>query len=150
MPLPSVGRQSAVLVRAGLVLFLCALLVGIAVPFFGVPRLGLSAHLLGLLQGIFLVLVGAIWQRLHLGRAAWPAVGLLIYGCLAAFVANLLAGAWRAGAPLLPMAAGGAHGTAAQEAIIAVALRSSAVALISSLLLLIWGTRGFSVGASRA
>lgn len=136
------ARQTRLLVQVGLALFFLALLIGIAVPYFGIPRLGLSAHLLGILQGIFLVLIGTLWPRLQLGRAAWATAGLLIYGCLAASLATVLAGIWRAGSLLLPMAAGSAHGTAVQEAVIAIALRSSAVTLLAGLALLIWGTRG--------
>ena len=40
------------LLRVGIVLFLFALLVGLAVPRFAVPRLGLSTHLLGLMHDI--------------------------------------------------------------------------------------------------
>lgn len=144
------GLQSRLLVQVGLVLFLCALLVGLAVPAFGVPRLGLSAHLLGLLQGIFLMLIGALRPRLRLGRAGWATVGLLIYGCLSAWLANVLAGIWRAGGALLPMAGGSAHGTFAQEIIIALALRSSAVTLLAAMVLLLWGTRGLVTGESTA
>jgi len=38
-------------------LFLIGLLVGLAVPVFAVPRLALSVHLLGLMQGLFLSVV---------------------------------------------------------------------------------------------
>jgi hypothetical protein len=38
------GRQAHRLLQVGSVLFLLALLVGLAVPHFAVPRLGLSTH----------------------------------------------------------------------------------------------------------
>lgn len=142
--------QSRLLIQVGLTLFLCALLVGLAVPAFGVPRLGLSAHLLGLLQGIFLMLIGVLRPKLRLGRGGWATAGLLIYGCLSAWLATVLAGIWRAGGALLPMAAGSAHGTFVQEIVITLALRSSAVTLLGALLLLLWGTRGLVAGESTA
>jgi len=136
------AQQAHRLIQVGLLIFLCALLVGLAVPRFAVPRLGLSAHLLGLLQGLFLMLVGLLWPRLQLGSmAARVAFWALVYGCLAAWGANLLGAIWGAGNTLLPMAAGAAHGSTTQEMIIAVGLRSSAVALIAGLLLLVWGAR---------
>ena len=152
MPSPSTAeRQAHRLIQIGLILFLFALLVGLAVPRFGIPRLALSAHLLGVLQGTFLVLAGRLWPKVRLRPAAgWSAVWLLVYGCLAAWAANLLGALWRAGGTLLPMAAGPAHGTPAQEAIIAIGLRSSAVCLIAALLLLIWGTRRVVAGEPAA
>jgi hypothetical protein len=39
-------RQGHRLLQVGMFLFLAALLVGLAVPSFAVPRLGLSSHLL--------------------------------------------------------------------------------------------------------
>lgn len=145
---PSVSaRQAHRLVQVGLLLFFSALIVGVLVPRFGLPRAGLSAHLLGVLQGIFLVVVGLLWPKVHLSRAvSWVAFWLLIYGCLAAWTANIAAGVWRAGGALLPTAAGSAQGSTVQEWVIAVELRSAAVSLIVALVLLVWGTRKIIVG----
>jgi hypothetical protein len=49
------------LLQVGAALFLLALFVGIAIPAFAVPRLGLSTHLLGITQGIFLLVLGLVW-----------------------------------------------------------------------------------------
>jgi hydroxylaminobenzene mutase len=129
-------QQQARLLQLGLALFLLALLVGILVPRFSVPRLALSVHLLGVLQGTFLVAVSAVWSRLSFSRTtSWLAFWLLAYGCFAAWLANLCGAYWGAGNSLLPMAAGSAHGSALQEWIIVVLLRSSAVALVVALVL---------------
>lgn len=148
MQTPSTSaHQAHRLIQVGLLLFLCALVVGILVPRFGIPRLGLSAHLLGVLQGIFLMLVGLLWPKVRLSRAAsWLTFWFLVYGCLAAWTANVLAGIWRAGGALLPTAAGSAQGSAIQEWVIAIGLRSAAVSLVAALALLIWGTRRLVVG----
>lgn len=123
-------------------LFLLALLVGLIVPRFAVPRLGLSTHLLGIMQGIFLMVVGLLWERLRISPlTSRIGVGLLVYGCLAAWVANLSAAIVGAGNSMLPIAAGQAHGSSFQEAIIAIALRSAAVSLIAAALLILWGLR---------
>src|SRR5689334_25407546 len=61
-------QQARHLLQLGLALFLLALLVGIFVPYFAVPRLALSVHLLGVLQGTFLVAVSGAWSRLGFGR----------------------------------------------------------------------------------
>ncbi len=133
------GRR---LLQIGSLLFLCALLTGLAVQKFAVPRLGLSAHLLGLMQGLLLMVAGLFWPKLKLTRTlskvAW---GLIIYGCLAAWLANVLAAVWGAGNSLLPIAAGPARGSSLQEMVITLGLRTAAVALIISVLLIIWGLR---------
>ena len=139
-------RQGHRLLQVGIFLFLLALLVGIAVPRFAVPRIGLSAHLLGIMQGIFLMVIGLLWPRLKLPRAGSRAgFWLAIYGCFAAWTANLFAGIAGAGNTMLPMAAGEAHGSALQESIIAICLRTAAVSLIAVSLLILWGLRGFTV-----
>jgi len=143
------SRQGHRLLQAGILLFLFALLAGLAVPGFAVPRLGLSAHLLGIMQGIFLMVAGLLWPKLRLPRAM-SSVGpwLAIYGCFAAWAANVLAGVWAAGNPMLPMAAGQARGSVLQEGIIAIILRSSAVSLIAAAILILWGLRAFAADKS--
>jgi len=101
------------------------------------------------MQGIFLMMIGLLWPKLKLPRAMsrigfWAAV----YGCFAAWAANLFAGISGAGNTMLPMAAGQAHGSALQETIIAIGLRTAAVSLIAVSLLILWGLRGFAVDQS--
>jgi hydroxylaminobenzene mutase len=135
-------RQGHRLVQVGMALFLCALLVGLVVPRFAVPRIGLSVHLLGIMQGLFLMVTGLLWPKLRLLPAmSRVTFWLAVYGCLAAWAANLVAGAWGAGNTLLPMAAGQAHGSAFQETIIAVALRTGGASLIAAATLILWGLR---------
>lgn len=132
------------LLLAGTLLFLLALIAGLLVHKFTVPRLGLSVHLLGVMQGIFLLLIGTLWPKLKLARAA-SRVGfwLAVYGCYSAWTAILLAGIWGAGNSMLPFAAGMSHGSEIQETIIAVTLRSAALSLIVTTLLLLWGLRTY-------
>src|SRR5262249_25246205 len=128
---------------------LFALLVGLVVPRFAVPRLGLSTHLLGVLQGMFLIVIGLLWPRLKLTPALFR-IGfwLAIYGCFAAWTANLLAAVWGAGNTMLPIAAGQARGSGLQEGIIAVALRTAALSLIAVSMLILWGLRAFGINKS--
>ena len=95
---PILWRQSHRLLQAGIGLFLFSVLVGLVIPHFTIPRLALGAHLIGILQGIFLVALGLLWPKLRLSPAmSRSAFWLLIYECIAAVSANLLAGAWGAG-----------------------------------------------------
>lgn len=136
------SSQAQRLLQVGIGLFLVAVLLGLAISHFAVPRLALSAHLIGILQGIFLVVAGLLWPRLNLTPAQFGGTfWLLVYQALAAFLSNLLAAAWGAGNSIIPMAAGTAHGSAAQEAVINIGLRSAAAALIIGLLLILWGLR---------
>jgi hydroxylaminobenzene mutase len=137
-----VDRQAHRLLQLGFLLFLLALLVGLAVPRFAVPRLALSTHLLGLMQGLFLSVLGLLWLRLKLTpRLSAIAFWLAIYGCFAAWTANLLGAIWGAGNTIVPIAAGQARGSDLQEGIINGGLRTAAVALIATLALVLWGLR---------
>ena len=135
-------RDGHRLLQVGGLLFLLGLVVGLGVPKFTLPRLALSTHLLGMTQGTFLMVGGLLWPKLKLTRAA-SGIGrvLATYGCLAAWTANLLGAVWGAGASMVPMAAGGARGSAFQEATIRVLLMSAAVSLVCVAVLILWGLR---------
>ena len=136
------SRQGHRLVQLGVLVFLIALLVGLAVPKLAVPRLGLSAHLLGVMQGLFLMVTGLFWPRLRLsGAAARVTFWLLIYGSFAAWAANMLGAVWGAGNSILTMAAGAAHGSEFQETAIATLLRTAGLSLIIAIVLMLWGLR---------
>lgn len=135
-------KQGHRLLQFGVSLFLFALFAGLAVPRFSVPRLGLSVHLLGIMQGIFLMVTGLLWPRLKLQRVmSRAAFCLIIYGCFAAWTSNVLAAVWGAGNSMLPLAAGPARGSALQAAAITIGLRSAAVSLILAVILVLWGLR---------
>ncbi len=135
-------RDAHRLLQAGGLLFLLGLLVGFAVPRVVVPRLGLSTHLLGMMQGTFLLVAGLLWPKLSLSRST-SRIGhvVAIYGCLAPWTANLLGALWGAGNTMLPMAAEGARGSSLQEGTIRVLLVSGALCLVSMAILILWGLR---------
>ena len=77
------------LLRAGLGLFLLGLVTGFAVPAMTNPRAGLAAHLEGLLNGMFLMVVGLAWHELRLSATAGRAISwLLLFGTHANWVAT--------------------------------------------------------------
>ena len=49
----------------GILLFLLGLLTGFLVPALANPRMGVSAHLEGVMNGSFLVILGLIWGDLR-------------------------------------------------------------------------------------
>lgn len=135
-------RDGHRLLQVGGLLLLLGLVVGLGVPGFTVPRLALSTHLLGIMQGTFLMVGGLLWPKLRFTRSASRiGHGLAIYGCLAAWAANLLGAVWGAGNSMLPMAAGGARGSSFQEGAIRVLLVSAALSLITVAILILWGLR---------
>jgi len=139
--------QAHRLIQVGVGLLLLAILLGLVIPQFAQPRVALSAHLVGLLQGILLLVLGLLWPRFHFTPVqSTLAFWLAVYQALAAFLSDVLAAAWAAGGSIIPMAAGAARGTMVQEAIVNVGLRSAGVALIAVLVLLLWGLRRTSAG----
>jgi hypothetical protein len=66
--------------------------------------------------------------------------------CFCCHPANLLAGIWGAGNTMLPMAAGQARGSALQESMIAVGLRTGGASLIALCMVLLWGLRTPAAG----
>lgn len=136
-------RQSHRLIQIGATLFLLGLFLGLAVPSFTVPRLGLSSHLLAITQGLYLMIAGLVWPRLSYAdgrlRVTFAA---LVGGCMFALTANLLAASWGAGSGLLPIAAAGARGSSIQELIITVVLRAGGVMLIIGTAFFVVGLRG--------
>ena len=135
-------RDGHRLLQVGGLLFLLGLLVGLGVPKFALPRLGLSTHLLGIMQGTVLMVAGLLWPKLKFTRpVSRIGCGLAIYGCFAAWTANLLGAVWGAGDSMLPIAAGGVRGTALQEGVIRVLLVSAAVSLVTVATLILWGLR---------
>lgn len=136
-------RFSRRLMRFGFLLFLLGLITGLFVQMLANPRMGLSSHLEGVLSGMFLVILGLVWPRLRLGRAAMTSTyWLALYGAFANWATTLVAAAWAAGASLMPMAALGHKGTPTQELIITFGASSLALAMLATSFLVLWGLRG--------
>jgi hydroxylaminobenzene mutase len=129
------------LLQLGIFLFLIGLLTGFVVPHLANPRMGLSSHLEGILNGFFLVLIGLLWPKLRLSRP-WLAITfwLAIYGTFANWAATLMAAIWGAGSAM-PIAALGHQGTPFQEGIINFFLLTLSGAMVAVSLLVLWGLR---------
>lgn len=129
------------LLQAGFALFLLGLLTGFAAPLFEAPRIGLSSHLEGLLNGLFLVALGLVWPRLTLGkRAASALFSLAVYAAFANWLATLLAAIWGAGG-LMPIAGDGAVGTPVQEFVVGALLVTLSPAIVAAVILVLLGLR---------
>ncbi len=137
------AQQSRRLLQLGMLLFFGALLIGLAIPALAVPRLGVAAHLNGVIGALFLVVLGLVWPQLRLSPTASNlAFWLAPYSFFVATLMPLLGGMWGAGGAMLPIAAGTARGTPFQEGVIATGLITAAVAVITLSVLLVLGLRG--------
>ena len=130
------------LVSYGITLFFLGLLTGSAIPVMRNPRMGLASHLEAGMNGMFLILLGLIWQRLRLsvGALQWG-YALSLFGTYTNWITNLLAAIWGAGAEMLPIAGGGYQGVAWQEVLIRVGLVSLSVAMTAVCIIVLWGLK---------
>jgi hydroxylaminobenzene mutase len=130
--------QSKRLLFLGVLLFFLGLLVGLFIPVLANPRMGLSSHLEGVLNGIFLLALGLIWERLDLSQK-WlnAAFWLTVYGSFANFLAVLIAAATGAG-KMMPLA-GGQEGSGMVEAFVSFLLISLSLAMLTACFLVLIG-----------
>ncbi|HEX9944751.1 MAG TPA: hydrogenase [Thermoanaerobaculia bacterium] len=141
--------RSRSLLFAGFLLFLLALLTGLAIPVLNNPRMGLSAHLTGVMNGFFLILLGLSWERLRLaGRSASLVYGLALYAAYTNWTINLLGAAMGTG-KLTPLVAGGRVGRPWQEVLVNTGAVSLAVAVVVCLILVLRSLRKPAVAAER-
>ena len=101
--------------------------------------MGLSSHLEGLVNGLFLIAIGLVWPHLSLNRL-WAAIAfaLLVYGTFANWFATFLSAYWGA-VGTMPLAGRGAHGTPIQEHIVFALLVSLSFAMVGGCILLLAG-----------
>lgn len=133
------GRR---LIRLGLILFLLGLVTGLLIPVLENPRMGLSSHLEGTLNGMLLILFGLIWDRLSLSEKLlkWT-FWLALIGTFTNWFTTLLAAAWGAGAEMMPIAGGDYTGSEIQEIIIKTGLVVLTLAILSVSVILIVGMK---------
>ena len=130
---------SRTLTGLGVFLFLLGLLTGVFIPTLHTPRIGLSAHLEGVMNGIFLMVLGAIWHHFHLSpRLSRLCFWLLVYGTFANWLSVLLGAVFGAG-HLMPIAGAGVTAQPWQEFVVGFGLISLSVAMIVGCGLLMWG-----------
>ena len=130
------------LIWHGIFLFFLGLVVGMFVQAMANPRMGLSAHVGGVMTGIFLAVLGAVWGELHLApRAETAAYWLALLGNYGSS-ASLLLAAILGTSTMTPIAGAGHSAPAWQETLVDFGLESTAAAVIACCALLLWGFRG--------
>ena len=132
------GRK---LLRAGTVLCFLALWTGLAIPAFTNPRMGLAAHVGGLMNGMFLLIVGLAWKELELSERAQKVTFLaLVTGTFGNWASIVAAAAWGT-ASLTPIAGAGFGSSQFQEAVVKFGLVSVALAMLGGTVALFVGLR---------
>jgi hydroxylaminobenzene mutase len=135
----------------GIFLFLLGLISGLAVPLMVNPRMGLSSHLGGVMNGTFLVVLGLIWGHLKLSpRLQAATFWLALYSTYGAgWAAALLAAIFGTGSAT-PIAGAGHVGRPWQENLVNFGLFTGAIAIISVCVFVLWGLRKNAVESEPA
>lgn len=125
----------------GMLLFLLGLLTGLILMNFTNPRMGLSAHLEGVMNGLFLIAAGFLWAELRLS-SGWlrVAYGLLLYGTFANWSFTVLA-AILGTSNITPIAGTGHSGTDMQEAVLTAGFTSVGISMVLAVTILLYGLR---------
>ncbi len=143
MSLDSQLQHSRKLIRYGIFLFLLGLITGFLIPAMQNPRMGLSSHLEGTMNGMLLIIFGLIWPKLNLSNKQLNfGYGISLFGTFTNWGTTLLAGLWGAGAEMMPFAGGDFKAAAWQEVIIKFGLVSLSLSMLVVCGLLLWGLRG--------
>jgi len=113
--------------------------------------MGLAAHLEGVMNGMLLLILGAVWQELRLGaRAQAVAFWTLLYGTYANWGFTTLAAIWGT-VGLSPVTAekliaAGRSAAAWQENFVLAGFISVGLAMLTSTSMVLWGLRARNAG----
>jgi (hydroxyamino)benzene mutase len=122
-------------------LFLIGLLTGFAEQHFANTRMALAAHLEGVMNGIFLLALGAVWNEVRLaGRAKVIAYWLALYGTYGNWMVTTLAAAFGT-ATLSPITGAGHSGLPWQETLVTFGFLSVGITIVATALFALWGLR---------
>jgi hydroxylaminobenzene mutase len=136
------------LCRHGALLFVLGLVNGGLVSVLTNSRMGLSAHLAGVQNGMVLLIFGLVWQRLSLSRRALRvAEQSSIFSLYAIWGALLLAAVFGT-SRATPIAGAGFEGALWQEVLVAVLLYAGSAGIIVGAGLVFWGLRSNAREAS--
>jgi hydroxylaminobenzene mutase len=125
----------------GMLLFLFGLLTGFVEQQFANPRMGLAAHLEGVMNGTFLIALGAIWTNVRLSpRLEAAAYWSALYGTYVNWAVTTLAAVFGTAA-MSPITGLGHTGQPWQEGVVTAGFTSVGIAIVVSALLVLWGLR---------
>ena len=124
------GERGRALMAMGAVLFFLGLAVGLAIPVIHNSRMGLAAHLGGVMNGTFLLVAGLVWQHVRLSpKQETAAYWLLAYGTYANLF-FVLVGAILGTGDATPIAGAGFSAEPWQETLVLAGLGSVALTML--------------------
>ncbi len=135
----SAKNQAEKLIILGVLLFFLGLIVGLLAPVLANPRMGLSSHIEGVMNGMLLIIIGLIWSKVHLS-SKWLKITywLAVYGTFANWFGILVAAVFNAG-KRLSIAAKGQEGHPVAEAVVEFSLITLTIAMVLVSILLLIG-----------
>jgi hydroxylaminobenzene mutase len=126
----------------GMLLFLFGLITGFIIMSLKNPRMGLSAHLEGLMNGTFLIVAGFIWNELKISETLKRIVyGTLVFGTFANWIFTLMA-AFFGTSQTTPIAGAGFMGSSLEENLVTAGLASVGLTMVFSAGVMAYGLRG--------
>lgn len=129
------------LIWHGMFLFLLGLITGLLETQFTNVRMGLAAHLEGVMNGIFLVALGAVWNEVRLpARGELAAYWTALYGTYGNWATTTLAASFGTGA-LSPITAAGRSARPWQENLVTLGFLTIGLAIIACSILILVGLR---------
>jgi hydroxylaminobenzene mutase len=125
----------------GIFLFLLGLLPGFVEQKFNNPRMGLAAHLEGIMNGTVLVAVGAAWPEVRLSpRLKAVAFWSLLYGTYANWIVTTLAAIFGTAA-MSPITAAVHSARPWQESVVTFGFMTIGPVIVAFSILVLWGLR---------
>jgi (hydroxyamino)benzene mutase len=125
----------------GMVLFLLGLITGFVEHRFANVRMGLAAHLEGVMNGTFLLALGAVWSEVRLPSTTKAAAyGLALYSTYMNWAMTTLA-AVLGTAALSPITGAGHSGLPWQEKLVTIGFMTVGIAYVADAILVLWGLR---------
>src|SRR5579864_1136780 len=135
-------KQNRRLMWHGMLLFLLGLVTGLLEQRFTNVRMGLSAHLEGVMNGIVLLALGAAWNEVRLPHPLKvTAYCTALYGTYVNWLVTFIAAAFGTAANS-PITSAGQRGQQWQESVVAMGFLSVTIAIIATSLLVLGGLRG--------
>jgi hydroxylaminobenzene mutase len=128
------------LLRASFFLLLLSLFTGMAIPMFRNPRLGLSAHLTGLMNAGVLIAVAVAWPFLAGSRWSKLLRGLFLFDTYGIWFTNVLGAAWGASRPF-PLVSNGITAPAWQELVVSAMVNIIVTIYIFTAAVTVWWLR---------
>jgi hydroxylaminobenzene mutase len=133
----------------GMLLFFLGLITGLLEHRFTNVRMGLSAHLEGVMNGILLLALGAAWNEVRLPHPVkLMAYCTALYSTYANWLVTSIAAAFGTAASS-PITSAGHSGHPWQESVVAIGFLTVTIAIITTSILVLWGLRGTAVEVNK-